>query len=253
MSDQLQVVRAEVGAVAAPSSAPSVAEMFAIAQKGGNADAMKTVAELMWKQEERQAGRDYAEAFKGLQRAIPRIKAIHIVPDKNGNKKFKVAKFEEIMTQLSPLLEEHGFTINFPQRYEEGLPLRITVTCRLQHTASGHATETPFTVRVGNGPPGCGDSQADGAASSYAKMRALCMALNIVIEPALNDDASALGNVTDKVTKAQADELEHRAAMTNSNRVAFLQLAGADSFAEIPASSYPILDRMLTRKEKGPQ
>jgi hypothetical protein len=30
--------------------------MFAIAQQGGNADAMKTVAELMWKQEERQRG-----------------------------------------------------------------------------------------------------------------------------------------------------------------------------------------------------
>ena len=240
-----------------PPGQVSIAQMFqAVIQSGDaskNAAAIQTLAELKWKEEERQAGREYAAAFSALQRDIPRIRAVHIVPDKQGNKKFKVAKFEEIMDQLIPLLKSHSFAISFPQKYEEGTPLRITVICQLQHIASGHVTQTPFTVRVGNGPPGCGESQADGAASSYAKMRALCAALNIVIEQAIGDDAGALGDTTTKITAAQATELEHRTAMLEWSKSVFFDMAGSNvkSFADIAAQDYERLNRLLQRKEKG--
>ena len=57
------------------------------------------------------------------------------------------------------------------------------------------------------------------------------------------------GDPNAKVTAAQATELEHRVKMTNSNVTAFLAVAKAKTFAEIPANRYAELDSMLRRKE----
>ena len=109
----------------------------------------------------------------------------------------------------------------------------------------GHERSNPYSVRIGSGPPGCSESQADGSAHSYAKRGALCDALNIVVH-GIDNDARMEGG---KVTAEQAEELERRAQLTNSNIAAFLKLAGATKFAEIPATKYDLLDDMLKRKE----
>jgi len=93
--------------------------------------------------------------------------------------------------------------------------------------------------------PQATETQADGAASTYAKRFALCDALNILIEK--DSDARVEGG---SVTPEQADELARRVNETESNREAFLKFAGAKSFAEIPSAKYAQLDEFLARKEK---
>ena len=66
-----------------------------------------------------------------------------------------------------------------------------------------------------------------------------------------DNDASLLGNMSEFVTAAQADELERRAQETNSNIPAFLKFAGAAKFSEIRASKYDELDALLRKKEQA--
>ena len=64
-----------------------------------------------------------------------------------------------------------------------------------------------------------------------------------------DDDPRNLGDMNTKVTPAQAEELERRAQLTNSNVAALLQFCKATSFADIPASKYDEVDSLLRKKE----
>lgn len=204
----------------------------------GNLDAPKlaVLKELLAMDAERR----FAAAFVALQDETPNIKAVSVIPNNDGGVRSRFAPYEEIMEQVAPLLQKHGFTVTFSTDFKEG---RIIKICTLQHIG-GHSRSNQFAVRVGSGPPKASEAQADGAASTYAKRFALCDALNIVVDR--DTDARVEGA---PITKEQAAELEHRVAMTNSDRNAFLKFAGAKSFAEIMDSKYAILDGFLARKE----
>ncbi len=232
-----------------PSVAMMLNGLIESVQKGETTpqtvEVLKGMMDLYERTEEKKAEKDFSTAFSKLQSKTKRIQATHPVPAKDGTIKYKVAKFQEVWNEVEPYLFENGFTASFAQRYEDGLPLRVTTIFILQHTESGHKKETPFTVRVGNGPPGCVDYQADGAASSYAKMRAVCSALNIIIESG-EDDAKIIGT---PIGKALAEDLEARVKACGADSEAFLKYAGANSFAEISDERWPMLDELLKRKE----
>jgi len=191
------------------------------------------------------AEKEFARAFRALQDEMPKVRAEEIVPDKQGRTKFKFARYETIMDQVEPLLKKHGFTVSFSQKMEAD---RVTVSCFMQHLA-GHVRETTFTVRVGSGPFGASETQADGAAGTYAKRFAICDALNIKISRAAGDadDPHVEGR---PVSKKVADELLHRCQMLNANIPNFLQLADAKTFEDIKEGAYPVLDNFLSQKER---
>lgn len=186
------------------------------------------------------AERQFNAAFVALQAEMPKVKATKAIPNRDGTVRSTFAPYEEIMEQVAPLLQKHGFTVTFSTDFKEG---RIIKLCTLAH--AGHKRTNSFAVRIGSGPPGCSEAQADGAAGTYAKRGALCDCLNISIDH--DTDARAEGET---ITTSQADELERRVKLTNSNVAAFLKYAGnVKSFAEIPASAYERCDEMLAKKE----
>jgi hypothetical protein len=209
---------------------------------GENVAAMEKLVGLYERMEDQRAEREFAQAFVALQSEMPKVQATRPVPNKDGTQRYKFAPFEDIMAQVGPMLQKHGFTVCFSSKFEND---RIIASCTLQHVG-GHKRTNDFAVRVGSGPPGATVSQADGAASTYSKRFALCDSLNIVISH-LDNDARLEGGT---ITKDQADELERRVNETNSDKKIFLQLAGATLFSEIPAAKYDLLDEMLTRKER---
>ena len=185
----------------------------------------------------------FNSAFVALQSDLPVIVAKSVIPNRG-----KYERFEDIMSVVGPLLTKHGFTVSFSQDFKEH---RILETCMLSH-AAGHSRANTFAVRAGGRADS--DTQSDCKAATTAKRNALCNALNIVIrQDVLNEenDAGMEGDPDAFVTAAQATELEHRVKMTNSNVTAFLQVAKAKTFAEIPANRYGELDQMLQRKEKN--
>ena len=225
--------------------APSVAEMLhAVIERGvtqENVGALDKLCDLYERMEARNAEKQFAAAFVALQAEMPKVKAVRSIPSHDGTVRSRFAPYEEIMTQVAPLLQKHGFTVTFSTDYKEG---RIVKTCTLQHVA-GHSRSNQFAVRIGSGPPKASEAQADGAASTYAKRFALCDALNIVID--VDVDAAAEGH---PITPEQAESLRQRVQETATDEKRFLSYAGAATFEEITTSKFSMLDAALRRKEK---
>jgi|SRR6185295_18489348 len=247
-------IEAELVPQSPPSSAvakrePSALDMIqSVIERGvtsENVAALRELVALKRDMDADQAKREFTKDFIALQADTPRIKATKVIPDRNGKMRSSFAPFEEIDSQAKPLCHQHGFTYTFSEgAFQQG---KITKICTLMHKG-GHERSNPYSVRIGQGPPGCSESQADGSAHSYAKRGALCDCLNIVVV-GIDSDAALEGNLDEKVSAEQAFELERRVNETNSNHGAFLRFAGAASFKEIPATKYPELDQMLRRKE----
>lgn len=226
---------------------PSPGEMMQQMIKSGisaeNVAAFTELVKLSEHMEDRKAEKEFAVAFNALQAEMPKIQATRPVPGKDGSIRFKFAAFEDLMAQVSPLLQKHGFTVCFNNRYEND---RVIETCILQHIG-GHKRPTEFACKVGSGPPNASGSQADGAAATYAKRFALTGALNIVVS-GLDNDARLEGS---PITAEQAEELEHRVKMINSDPSKWLKWAGAKTFATIPSAIYEKFDEALRKKETG--
>lgn len=223
---------------------PSVADMLqAVVERGitnENLQALEKLTDLYERMEEKKAERGFAAAFNALQAEMPVIVASSVIPNRG-----KYERFEDVMRQIGPLLNKHGFTVSFTMDFKEN---RVLETCHLTHVG-GHTRTNTFAVRVSGKADS--ETQADCKAATTAKRNALLNALNIVIrQDCLNEehDASMEGG---NITQAQAEELERRVALTNSNREAFLKVAGATSYATIPEGKYAVLDGMLRRKESG--
>lgn len=226
--------------------APSVAEMLhAVIERGvsnDNVAALEKLVGLYERMEDQRAERAFAQAFVQLQGEMPKVQATKAVPNNDGGVRFRFAPFEDLMAQVGPILQRHGFTVSFSSRVDTN---RIISTCTLQHHG-GHKRSNDFAVRIGSGPPKASEAQADGAAATYAKRFALTEALNIVVAH-LDSDARLEGGT---ISKDQADELARRVAETNSNRAGFLKLAGATDFSSIKAGKYEVLDEVLATRER---
>ncbi len=230
------------------------AMLQAIIAKGITGDAVGAVEQLVKLQERmasRQAERDFAAAFVALQAEMPKVQATKGVPAKDGTIKYKFAPYDEIMKQVGPLLQSHGFTVTFSTDYLQGTPQRLVQHCTLQHV-TGHKRTNSFAVRIGDGPPGASATQADGAANTYAKRYALINALNITgrgRERAQRRGRPALPRENDnRVLATEARRLEERCDQLKVDVKKFLKYAGAESFETIRTSKHEALVKMLDRK-----
>jgi hypothetical protein len=226
-----------------------VAQMLQAAiDKGVTADnvaAVEKLVDLYERMQDKAAEQQFAAAFVALQSEMPRIEAIKPVPNRDGSVRFKYAPYEEIMEKVRPLLQKHGFTVTFSSEVREN---RVVQTCTLQHVG-GHKRSNQSMARIGNGPPGSSDAQADGAASTYAKRQAFCDALNIVVEHDSDAAPQDARNEGAPISREQVQYLKEQLHETGSNEAAFLKLAGVGRIEEIGSSSYSVLVRMLEQKK----
>ena len=167
---------------------PSVGSMLQKFIESGittdNVAAFEKLCEIKERMENKEAERDFNAAFSKLQSQLPQVMATKPVPNKDGTLRYKFAPYEEIMLLVQPHLTANGFSVSFNTRpVENG---RLPVICTLRHI-SGHSQSNEFSVRIGGGPPGSTETQADGAAKTYAKRGALCDCLNIIVDH--DDDA----------------------------------------------------------------
>lgn len=190
------------------------------------------------------AKQEYIQARVAMQPHMKKVIAQHAVPDRNGVTKYKTAKFEEIDDQARPIYNQFGFSVSFTERPREaGLVTKVLI---LEHIG-GHSVEYPYTVRIGGGPTGASDTQADNAAHTSGKRRAFCDALNIVIEQEEEDDETALGNF---ITADQAKNLKARVQATGTVEVSFLKYAHAPDYEHIYSSRWKELDSWLAKRER---
>lgn len=208
-----------------------------------NAAALEKLVGLCERMQDRESERAFAGAFAALQEDLSRvsIQPTKAIPMKGGGTKFKYAPFEEIMGKVQPYLIKHKFAVSFSSCYDGP---RIIVGCTLQHVA-GHKRDFEFAARVGQGPVGANECQADGAASTYAKRFAFCQALNIVID---TDSDGRSEGPTETITQDEADILRKLVAETGSDERSLLEYAGVVEYAKIPAHRYQELYKILAKR-----
>jgi len=206
-----------------------------------NVAAMKELVGLYERMEDRGSKKAYTEAMTALQAELPKVIATSKIPGKDGTIRSTYAKYEEIMKQIEPCLFKYGFSVSFTIRIDGP---RLYAVCKLTH-AQGHSETNEFGVRIGSGPPGCSEAQADGAARSYARRGALCDALNIVVDH--DDDARNLGAV---ITPEQAKGLADRAKACGVDEKRLLNYAAAEKYEEIRATKFAAVDEILRKKEQ---
>ena len=168
-----------------------------------------------------------------------------MVPAKDGTVKYTYLPYDEIMREVQPLAEQFGFSISFSTDFKDA---RIIQTCTLQHIAGHHRDYKAF-VRAGAGPHGATETQADGAAMTYAKRYSLCNALNIVVER--DTDGQDARNEGAPISFEQAETLRDLVKETGADEARFLAFAGAKTYAEIGSARYDACFSALQKKRKG--
>lgn len=227
---------------------PIGAMLNAVVEKGistENVAAMKELVGLYERMEDRGAKQEFTRAMTALQAELPKVTARSSIPGKDGTIRSWFANYQTIMEAIEPFLNKHGFSVSFTIRFDDK---RLIAVCRMKHSA-GHEETNEFGVRIGNGPPGCSEAQADGSARSYARRGALCDALNIVVDH--DDDARVYGA---PITPDQAKALRERAQKCGADEGRLLTFANAKTYEEIRATKFAAVDEILRKKEReGPK
>jgi ERF superfamily len=244
MTDTPKDTRAKYELVEASGASPLSLIARMIDSGKLTAESVSVVERLVALQEhmlEKAAEQAFAQSFAALQAELGSFNATKVVPDKEGFKKYTYLPYEEIMARVTPLLQAHGFSVSFSTDFADA---RIVQTCTLQHIAGHHRDYKAF-VRAGAGPHGATETQADGAAMTYAKRYSLCNALNIVVEH--DTDARNEGTA---ITPEQAQVLREMVKDTKSDEAAFLKYAGAKTYEEIGSARYSNLFKLLQKKAR---
>lgn len=251
MTDEIVLAPESIPSVQPPAGAAAVtagALLQAAVAANLGVEGVKALAEIWEREQTRQAEIAFNRAFARVQSELPKIVPTgRVVSGTNDAKKTRYwfAEFDNILDIVQPVLSANGFALAFDT--VRG-PESITAKCTLMH-ADGHSRTNQFTVRVGSGPIGTNEAQADGSARSFAKRYALADALNLNIERNGDDDgASAVRGGA--ITASQAADLRAMLEEVGRTEPGLCAIYGVDSVDNLPASLYEPACKMLRRAQK---
>ena len=233
--------------VAAPRQVPSSLEILDAAVRGGvtseNVAVVKEIIAMRREEVAFEAKAKFNRAFFELKTELARMDfyADKAAKNNSGAVAYTYCSEKELSSKLDPVLLKHGFTMLFGQRDDAG---KTAALITLIHQ-DGHEETREYSVRSGNTNAMKDATAADTGATTSAWRHLVIKMFGLKSRIQEGDDPRNLGDTNTKVTPAQAADLEHRVKMLNRNVPAFLKLAGAATFADIPAQSYPVLNNML--------
>lgn len=239
MSDELQVVHP----FQSVAVAPLIDKIVTTGITKDNVDALRELLALQNQQEARFAEKAFNRAFAGLQAELCSFKTTADVPGKDGKTRYSFLTYDAIMAVVKPLMQKHGLTVAYSADFLDG---RIVTTCTFSHL-EGHSKDFKSFARPGAGPYGATETQADGAAMTYGKRYALCLALNITVDRDTDSlpDAKEEGSA---ITFEQAETLKELVKETGSDEAKFLEFAGARTYDAIGTKRYQQLFAELQKK-----
>jgi hypothetical protein len=246
MSEKLAKIESQELAVVRPALT-SLDILNAAVSGGITSESVGVVERIIAMRREEVSAENKAKFNKSFFKLRQEISGMDFYADKaamnNGKVAYSYCSETELSSMLEPVLLKHGFTMMFGQRSDEG---KIVAIITLIHE-EGHEETREYSVRSGNTNALKDATAADTGATTSAWRHLVIKMLGI--KSRIREDADPR-NLGGKVTKEQAEELEQRVAITNSNRATFLKMAGVDSFAAIPTLKYEVLDQLLRMKEQ---
>jgi hypothetical protein len=233
--------------------APSVADMLqAVIERGVTAEnvtALDSLVKLYERVQERESEIKFSIALGRLQAETKNVKAIRPVIIQ-GQVRYMIAPYEDLMEEVRPHLETNGFSVSFSTSFSAD---RLNKTLRLQH-CGGYSRMSDYSVKVSKpmtnreGRETLSEAQMESMASTTAKRGALCDALNIIVEKYQHDaDARSEGGT---ISAEQAASLRARAQKCGVNEKALLKLAGAETFDGIRDAKAQLVEDFLTQRER---
>lgn len=193
--------------------------------------------------EDRQAKRDFTEAYARLSAKLPRIKKNGTI-DLGKGRPIPFAKWEDMDKVIRPLMAGEGFTISFDSApTEQGGELLITG--ELMHVG-GHGRTASMPLPFDTGP-GRNSLQARGSTLQYGKRYVAEMLLNLVREG--DDDDGNKGGAS-FLTPEQCEELTALIRETGTEEKRFLATMGVEELGQIPQAAFVAGKNMLLAKRK---
>ena len=227
-------------------SGPSAMQVLAqMGRDKASADAMAVVADLVWKQEDREAERELARDFAAFQRECPEIKKtkeVEVATRSGSSYSYFFEPLDRIERVVKPLLLKHRISYSWDSEPIDG---RMVVTCILTHE-NGHSRKATFINAMASGSPTMSESQKHASSMTYAKRQSLIAALGISTAESDLDGADA--GMQDYVTAEQAAELRDLATEAGADVAKFFAWVGADEWEYIRAGQYEPARAMLLRK-----
>ena len=247
MTEKQEIMRTGADLPAVQADSP-MAILAQLAKEGGGADQLAVIAELVWKQEDREAEREFARDFAAFQRECPPIrKTQHIdTVTKTGMKiDFFFAPLEEIERVVKPLLLKHGISYAWDSEPKDG---KMVITCNLFHE-NGKQRKATFISPMEGGMPTMSASQKHASSMTYGRRQSLVAALGIGHADTDTDSLDPL--MGGSVTEEQAAELRDLAEHPNVDTAAFLRWIGSEEFEDIASGQYETAKAALLRKVKA--
>lgn len=243
MNNKALTVRDEL-----PVGLPAVTSLSILeaAVRGGinkeNVEVVERLVALRRDEMNEESKRAFAKAFFQLRKSMPELYADKSAKNNSGQVAYTYCSEEEISRMLEPHLFQHGFTMLFGQRQEDSRTIAVVT---LIHEG-GHSETREFSVRAGNTNAMKDATAADAGSTTTAWRHLMIKMFGLKSRIRSDQDPRLEGGF---ITTAQADELERRVAETNSDKVKFLQYAGAKCYSEIRSERYPELDGLLAKRE----
>ena len=176
-------------------------------EKGIKPEELGKLLDIYQKHEADKAKKSFFNALSKFQKDCPVI----IRTKKGWNDNYTYAPIEEIVKQVSDILEKHGFSFSFDQAQEEN---KITVTCSLNHS-DGHSKCSSLSG-MPDKSGGKNDIQAIASAVSYLRRYTFC-GLTGIVTAETDDDAGSvktgIGNLLEQCIKL----LTHKKVKANTH------------------------------------
>lgn len=189
---------------------------------------------------ERQAKASYSASLAQMQPELPMIGERGGIKNKDGVVQSRYALWEDVVSQITPVLSRHGFALSFRTGNDAG---GVTVTGVLSHR-DGHSEQTTLTLPI-DASGSKNAVQSVGSSTSYGKRYTAAALLNLRTGD-VDDDGQAGGGGF--ITEAQAADIEALITEVGANRAFFLKYLKAESVERIPASKYSNAVAALEKK-----
>lgn len=132
----------------------------------------------------------FYQAMSKFQAECPVIQKSREVKGKGGSTRYKYASLEDIVSQVSPLLDKYGLSFTVDTEHKDGF---IIAKCLVRHIL-GHESDSTFSVPIEK-EAFMNEAQKAASAQSYAKRYAFMNAFGILTGDVDNDAQSMGGGV----------------------------------------------------------
>lgn len=244
-----QIMRAEEQL---PERSGGTSDILRLAvEKNIDPESIQKLAELVWKEQDRRASQEFADALRAFQEECPPIlktRKVEVATRGGSAYHYRFAPLEKIDLIVKPICHSHGLAYSWDSRTDERG--QMVVTCMLRHV-NGHRESSSFQCPVdGAGSPTMSGAQKAASAMSYARRQSLTAVLGLT---SADEDADA-GQGPDPVSEEQAAELQFLLDQTDDpegNLARLLKWARIGNLADLPAAQFDNAKRGIQAKVKA--